>query len=303
LEVDNLKTKKNPLCNCKVGQSILASDINHRISSENFDYFKCSSCNLIRLQAIPPDLAQYYPNSYYQFPSLDKLKRIGVSDPFKLRILKKYINSGSLLEIGPAFGVFAYQALQNGFNVHVIEMDSDCCVYLRDVVGLTVFKSDSPEKVILELDSFDVIALWHVIEHLADPWSLLSSISKNLRHDGLLMLSAPNPNSWQFKVMGKLWPHLDAPRHLYLIPLPVLIEYCKSLGLSCIHSTTIDSDSRKWDSFGWERFFMNFFKGSVSRVLAQIFGMALAVILRPISLLMGCGSAYTVIFIKDDEAT
>lgn len=294
-----MKTIKNPLCSCKVGVSILASDVNHRISSENFDYFKCSECNLIKLQAIPSDLARYYPKDYYQFPSLDKLRRIGISDPFKLRTLNKYISSGSLLEIGPAFGVFAYQALQNGFNVHVIEMDSDCCAYLKDVVGLTVYKSDSPERIIPDLDSFNVITLWHVIEHLPDPWSLLSSISKNLGHGGLLMLSAPNPNSWQFKIMGKLWPHLDAPRHLYLIPLPVLIEYCKGLGLSCISSSTIDSDSRKWDSFGWERFFMNFFKGRISRVLAQIFGMALAIILWPISLLAGSGSAYTVIFAKD----
>ncbi|GIT65471.1 MAG: hypothetical protein Ct9H300mP23_10980 [Nitrospinota bacterium] len=43
-------------------------------------------------------------------------------------------------------------------------------------------------------------------------------------------MAAPNPQAWQFHIMGKLWPHLDAPRHLYLLPAEVLTEYAKTLG-------------------------------------------------------------------------
>lgn len=294
-----MMSKKNPLCGCDSGNNFLASDVNHKRSNIKFNYIKCKKCNLIRILKIPEDLSNYYPENYYIYPSIDKLKKIGDSDPFKIKLLTRFIKHGLLLEIGPAFGVFAYQALLRGFKVHAIEMDDKCCQYLRSVVGLNVHKSHSPEKIIGELPSFNVIALWHVIEHVPDPWALLSAISRNLESGGYLMLSAPNPDSWQFKLMGVLWPHLDAPRHLYLIPSSVLISYCKTLGFNCVHVTTVDGDSRKWDSFSWQRFFMNYFDDRRLKIVAQAFGMIISLFTYPISVVLKSGSAYTIIFIKE----
>ena len=62
---------------------------------------------------------------------------------------------------------------------------------------------------------FDVITLFHVLEHLPTPKVLLENLIRdNLKDGGLLVLEVPNLNSLQAIIAGKNWLHLDIPRHL-----------------------------------------------------------------------------------------
>ncbi len=64
-------------------------------------------------------------------------------------------------------------------------------------------------------DSFDVVTLWHVLEHLPNPRGTLQIIRKILRPGGILILSVPNMQSLQSKLTRNHWFHLDPPRHLF----------------------------------------------------------------------------------------
>ena len=63
---------------------------------------------------------------------------------------------------------------------------------------------------------FDVVTMWHVIEHLADPLNTLSTVQRVLKPGGLLMLRTPNAASWEARLFRGCWYGVDAPRHLHL---------------------------------------------------------------------------------------
>lgn len=146
---------------------------------------------------------------------------------------------------------------------------------------------------------YDVIAMWHVIEHLPDPWVTLRAANERLNVGGILVLAAPNPNSFQFQTLRRRWPHLDAPRHLMLIPPRVLIETMASAGMQLEMMTTLDEGTCACNLFGWVFFFSNLYPqpGLLNRELRK-FGHRLARLVRPIENIEGKGSAYTMLFRK-----
>lgn len=293
-----IQTHHTPGCDGNETDWFRVNDRNRRIGTSEFRYLRCERCGLIRLDNVPANLGDYYPNDYYELPTLNQLAAVAAADPFKIETIQRFIPRGRLLEIGPAYGTFAFQAKQAGFQVDVIEMDARCCDHLNRVVGVNAMRSAAPHEAISALGTHDVIALWHVIEHLPDPWALLRAAANNLAPDGILVLAAPNPDAWQFHVMGKEWPHLDAPRHLYLLPTQALTEYAKTLGLERLHYTTTDSDAKRWNRFGWQRLLMNHVRGKWLERAAFVLGYALSFVLTPFESHDPKGSAYTLVFRK-----
>ncbi len=293
-----IQTHHTPGCDGNETDWFRVNDRNRRIGTSEFRYLRCARCGLIRLDNVPANLGDYYPNDYYELPTLKQLAAVAAADPFKIETIQRFIPGGRLLEIGPAYGTFAFQAKQAGFQVDVIEMDARCCDYLNRVVGVNALCSATPHEAISALGAHDVIALWHVIEHLPDPWTLLSAVVNNLAPDGILILAAPNPDAWQFHVMDKEWPHLDAPRHLYLLPAQTLTVYAQTLGLERLHFTTTDSDAKRWNRFGWQRLLMNHVRGKWLERAAFVMGYALSFVLAPFESHDPKGSAYTLVFRK-----
>lgn len=293
-----IQTHHTPDCDGNETDWFSINDRNRRIGTSEFRYLRCERCGLIRLDNVPANLGGYYPYDYYELPTLNQLAAVAAADPFKIETIQRFIPRGRLLEIGSAYGTFAFQAKQGGFQVDVIEMDARCCDHLNRVVGVNALCSASPHEAISALGTHDVIALWHVIEHLPDPWALLSAAANNLVPDGILVLAAPNPDAWQFNVMGKEWPHLDAPRHLYLLPVQALTEYAQALGLERLHYTTTDRDAKRWNRFGWQRLLMNHVRGKWLERAAFVMGYALSFVLAPFESRDPKGSAYTLVFRK-----
>jgi 2-polyprenyl-3-methyl-5-hydroxy-6-metoxy-1,4-benzoquinol methylase len=287
---------------CKKESQLIfhAKDYNRRISREYFDYYRCQSCELIFLWPIPVNLDIYYPKQYYSIPvSLEQLEARAEGERYKIKIVQSFVSTGRLLEIGPAYGSFTYLAKQAGFEVEAIEMDSECCQFLEDVVGVKAINSNDPSEALKTLEKYDVITLWHVIEHLSDPWSSLERISEKLLPGGILVIAAPNPDAFQFKVLGRFWPHVDAPRHLELIPLPLLMKKMQALGLNALWTTTSDQGTLGWNAFGWEVFLGNISNlRFMNRRLRKV-GRLISKMLIPIERMNGRGSAYTAVFRKE----
>ena len=290
-----IQTIHTPGCAADESPLLAAPDRNRRVSRQLFRYVKCARCGLIRLADPPADLAPYYPAEYYELPSLQRLARIADADLFKIDLVRRFATRGRLLEIGPAHGVFAYQAKRAGFEVDVIEMDARACEHLRDTVGVNAWCSAAPHEVLERAAPYDVIALWHVIEHVPDPWTLLRYIAAALTPGGIAVIAAPNPDAWQFSVMGSRWPHLDAPRHLYLLPLSVITSFLSPFGVALVHADTMDADARHWNRFGWQRLLMNEVPGKWPGRAAYVAGTALSVAIAPFESRRAQGSAYTMV--------
>ena len=140
-------------------------------------------------------------------------------------MIKTFISNGRLLDVGSAFGAFAFAAKDAGFIVDSIEMNELCCKYLSEQVGVNVYPGDKPQEIIRTLEFYDVITLWHNLEHLLEPWSVLKEVVAKISPKGIILVATPSPNSFAFKLMGSLWPHIDAPRHINLIPEKLLTKF------------------------------------------------------------------------------
>lgn len=291
--------KPCPYCDTQSDIYFRSRDYNRKISSEVFDHYRCPKCRLIFISPIPENLGDYYPQAYYFVPDTTSALDVGAdNERYKIEIIQRYIKKGRLLEIGPSLGYFAYLAKKSGFEVEAIEMDARCSKFLNEVAGIPTVNSNDTCGALKSLKPFDVIALWHVIEHLPNPWETLEAISENLNPSGILILAAPNPDAFQFKVLGRYWPHVDAPRHLMLIPSQVLIEKMATLGMEVELNTTTDEGSLGWNIFGWEFFLHNLSTRPRINWMLRSIGRVVGKMLSPIEKLEGKGSAYTMVFRK-----
>jgi SAM-dependent methyltransferase len=287
-----------PLCGGPAGRSFVASDLNRGASEESFRYDRCRACGTYFLDAPPVDLSPYYPQTYYNLASAGELDRLAGSEQSNIRRLLDHVQPGRLVEIGPGEGVFSRAARNAGFEVTAIEMDSRACEYLREVVGIEAINSALPEEVLPTLPPSRAIVMWHVIEHLRRPWATIESLASNLEPGGVLVIASPNPRAAQFRLLGRRWAHVDAPRHLFLIPAETLARRCGELGLRLVSTTTADPAGRHWNRFGWEYALRRPPRSRPGGRAAIALSAVLARLLRPIEEGRERGCAYTSIFVK-----
>jgi SAM-dependent methyltransferase len=290
--------RRCPLCGGAARRALLARDLNRAASAERFEYSVCGSCGTYFLLDPPADLSPFYPGEYYNLPAAEALDALAAGERANVERLLAHTGTGRLVEIGPGEGVFARAAHNAGFAVTAIEMDGRACEHLRAAAGVEAIESASPEEVLATLPPSRAIVMRHVIEHLREPWRVLDRAAENLQEGGVLMISTPNPRALQFRLLGRRWAHLDAPRHLFLIPSQTLARRCSELGLRLAASTTVDADGLHWNRFGWEyalrRAPRSRPEASVSRRLSGPIARALA----PLERRGENGCAYTSIFVK-----
>ena len=139
-------------------------------------------------------------------------------------------------------------------------MDARCCEFLEKEIGVRVVQSVNPAATLHTLPrdaTFDVIALWQVFEHLAEPWAFFATAVERLRPGGVLVIATPNPAALQFRIFGRYWVHLDAPRHLQLVPAATLARRGRELGLEQALLTSEDLAVSAHRLFGWQRSLAN----------------------------------------------
>src|SRR5262249_42471636 len=165
------------------------------------------------------------------------------SQLWKVDILKRWVSHGSLFEVGPATGEFAFVARQAGFRPKLAETDEQCCRFLRDELGLDVIQTSDPAGCLAREDQYDAICIWQAIEHIPEFWKLMDRAVDRLIEGGVVVISTPNPRSMQGRILGRYWPHVDTPRHLYLIPQEWFRSLARARNLSVVLDTTRDVGS------------------------------------------------------------
>jgi hypothetical protein len=108
-----------------------------------------------------------------------------------------------------------------------------------------------------QLGSYDIIAAWQVIEHLPQFTEILHLAAEHLHPDGILVLSAPNPDALQFSIFKRFWANLDAPRHLQLVPRSLLVKLLREHNLQLVYASTCDEEGQQLENFGWIKSIMN----------------------------------------------
>jgi 2-polyprenyl-3-methyl-5-hydroxy-6-metoxy-1,4-benzoquinol methylase len=206
------------------------------------------------MEPIPARLGDYYAGGYQPRPqSLDALRAMARPEAYRLESILPYRRTGKLLEIGPWIGMFSSNARDAGFDVTAIEVDEACVALLQRMLGIRAIQSGDPAAALAQLDeSFDVIVLWHSIEHVPRPWAVIRQAARKLAPGGILVIGAPNPDSVQLAVLQDKWYHLDSPRHIHFLPQSLIARLAGGEGLKVVLATTNDKLGRIIDRIGWD---------------------------------------------------
>ena len=287
-----------PVCQAPAKTLFLARDFNRGVGTDEFRYARCESCGVLFLENPPTDLAAYYSEEYHQKPRRRDLERAALRESYQGEFIRRNVVPGRLVEIGAAWGTFALIATRLGFDVTAIEINEDCCTYLEKEIGVRAIRSNQPHTVLGSLPPSRAIVLWQTLEHLPEPHALLAAAAANLESGGILVVSTPNPTAIGFRLMGARWPHVDAPRHLWLFPIEHLTRHAQLLGLEQVEVTTSDLGARRWNRFAWQRFLANPTSNRLLRVGAHILGAAVSAALSPFEIRGHQGSSYTAVYRK-----
>lgn len=128
----------------------------------------------------------------------------------KVSLLSKYNDKGAVLDIGTGTGDFLVAAKKQGWSVIGIEPNSKA---KEIAASKKVTFSDSLEH--LKDHSFDVITMWHVLEHVPDLEFQIKELKRLLKPNGTIIIAVPNFNSFDAKYYNEFWAAYDVPRHLW----------------------------------------------------------------------------------------
>lgn len=115
--------------------------------------------------------------------------------------------------MGCGIGIFLDRLNNSKFNKYGVEINEKGAKEAKKR-GITVYNSDFL-KLSLH-NKFDVITMWHVLEHMSEPQKVIKKAHSLLSKNGILIFAVPNSGGLGFKYGKKYWYHLDSPRHLFI---------------------------------------------------------------------------------------
>ena len=210
----------------------------HVIKS-SYPIHRCRSCELLFVHPQPSkeELGKLYSASYFSrgnkyATALDpKHDPNRLNDQSKVELVKRWCSSGTLLDVGCAVGGFLAIAKEYGFEVEGVEIAEYAAEQARTRLHITVRNSDI-YSADLAPESYDVITMWDVIEHLTDPNLALEKIARALRPKGYIAFSTGDVSSAWARLTAKRWQLLTPPQHLYFFSPRSMSSLLKRHGFS-----------------------------------------------------------------------
>lgn len=212
--------KNCPLC--KSGHFHVEHHVkDHSVSQEKFTICQCEACGLLFTNPFPSidKIGEFYESEEY-ISHTNKantlinylyLKVRNFTLQQKVKLLQK-LNAKKLLDVGCGTGHFIQEAAASGIHVAGVETDEQARQHISPEFKSSIYSSidQVPQE-----NKYDVISLWHVLEHLHDlPRSFLKVVSL-LKKEGYLIVAVPNPSSHDAEHYKNYWAAWDVPRHLY----------------------------------------------------------------------------------------
>jgi SAM-dependent methyltransferase len=221
-------------------------DVRDYVTGEQFQLVQCRSCGFAMTDPVPISLDRYYPPRYRRFNAVAAfvLRRL------YLRRVDGWLSglppAGLALELGSGTGWMLRALRERGWLAVGSERTVAVAAAARDAAGVPIFVGDL--AAIRDEPVLDLVVVFHVLEHLADPLAELRAIGRRVKPGGTLILGIPNIASWQARVVGSRWMHLDVPRHLVHFS-PDAIE--RALRASGFRVARVNFRSFEHDPVGW----------------------------------------------------
>lgn len=213
-----------PVCKSSTINPLLTVK-DYTVSQEEYVIWQCAGCSLRFTQDAPDpeSIGSYYKspeyishtntrqglvNKAYQTVRKFTLKQ-------KAKLIAGHCNTAGrkILDIGCGTGAFLDVMKREGWETIGLEPDEDARELARKLYRLTVF--DAAQLYELPHAAFDVITLWHVLEHVHDLHNYVEQLRNLLKPGGKIFIAVPNYHSLDAHIYRSSWAAYDVPRHLY----------------------------------------------------------------------------------------
>lgn len=217
-----IEIKKCPICNTENFKFFLNTK-DYFLTRKDFTLVQCSNCSFVFTNPRPDaiELPKYYESTDYLSHSAQNrnikgliykiFRTINIKKKYKL--IKKYCNGNSILDIGSGTGEFLAFFKSKGWKVVGIEPNNTAREVAKNTHNIEIYDNNKLEK--LQKSSFDIITLWHVLEHVPDLNKTINQIKHLLAKNGFIIIAVPNIEAPDFERYQERWAALDVPRHLY----------------------------------------------------------------------------------------
>ena len=242
-----------PICNKEDIASLLHTK-DYSLTGDDFQIIQCANCTL---EYTDPSPSKEAIAPYYNFPSY--ISHTDTKEGLVNQIYHKVRNytltqktnwvqslftghKGQLLEVGAGTGAFAHSMLKKGWKVTALEPDAASRKKALENYDINLLPIE--ELFQLEPAKYEVITLWHVLEHVHDLNAYMKTFHSLLKPNGRLIIAVPNYTSYDAGFYMNFWAAYDVPRHLYHFS-PLSMHY-----LAKKHKMSIVQKMPMWfDSF------------------------------------------------------
>ena len=199
---------------------------------------RCNRCGLMYASpraSVPDsvDIITWDPNTDGAafMPQRFTKEQIQVGDYAKTRALinRLYPGRGKLLEVGSSFGFLLAEFKKDGWDVMGVEPYGAGCRFSDETHGIKVIHGILEEADIAD-ETFDVVLLNHVIEHLDDPLATLREINRVLKMNGHFVVETPRYDTLMYKLLGRRERSLNCNGHIYFFTTDTLKKLYEAAG-------------------------------------------------------------------------
>lgn len=247
------------------------------VSGEDFELLHDPGKHLLLTSPLPADLAPYYQSEDY-ISHTDSKKGIlalcyqlvkQFSTKKKFRLINRYAGQKkSLLDIGAGTGDFLAAARKNGYDIAGVEPSKGARAKAQNKGILLMDHLEASRR-------FQIITLWHVLEHIPDPEKEITKIKKLLEEDGALFIALPNFRSYDAEYYKEYWAGYDVPRHIWHFSKEAVKQLVQNHGMEIVETRPMPFDafyisllSEKYKN-GTHRYFKAFRLGLLSNWKAK----------------------------------
>ena len=267
-------------------------------TKKDFHICECLNCGLLYTMPRPSKEkigAYYKSDEYYSHQENKKgfvprlyeaIKKINLKHKF--RLASRDLPVGKLLDIGCGVGDFLHVAENKGWQCTGVEPSEEAREIARQRIKGDLLYSEDLEQ--LPDQSFDLITMWHVLEHVDDLKWQVAQLQRLIKPNGRIVIAVPNYRSYDGRFYNAYWAAYDVPRHLNHFNKTVLTKIFKTSGLSlvCMDKLVWDAYYISFMSEQYKHHFMplvrGVFRGLVSNAKARRSGesSSLVYVFRPI---------------------
>ena len=210
----------------------------YTVSEETFEITRCDMCHLLFTNPRPNaiEAGPYYNSENYishsdtQQGLINKLYHIVRN--FTLKQKTRWIENEKrgnleLLDIGCGNGHFLHACKKSGWKINGMDLDAVTALRAESMLGINIYPSI---KDIPKAEKFDLISLWHVLEHVYELDEYFKFFASRIAEKGVLVLALPNAASFDAHYFKEYWAAYDVPRHIYHFEPNTITSLAKKYG-------------------------------------------------------------------------